>query len=126
MSFLLQLYKYKLFAQLFHHAYLLDLSLNIMFIKLKHILKASDLATEHFLNLETRPYENQWCPDYIHCLFIILNSLNFFRHSHSTPLALLFYDGISCGINGGFPCDAIDDVFVAFRGYYSEHKYIFI
>jgi len=36
--------------------------------------------------------------------------------SHSAPLSIEFYDGINCGTNGGFPCDSIDDAFVAHRG----------
>jgi len=35
---------------------------------------------------------------------------------HSAPLGIEFYNGVSCGVNGGFPCAAMNDAFVAFRG----------
>jgi glucose/arabinose dehydrogenase len=36
--------------------------------------------------------------------------------AHSSPMSIDFYDGTNCGVNGGFPCAAIDEAFVTFRG----------
>lgn len=48
--------------------------------------------------------------------------LNFFRPAHSAPISFVFYDGVNCGVNGGFPCEATNDAFVAFRGYVNHRK----
>jgi len=36
--------------------------------------------------------------------------------AHSSPMSIEFYDGSNCGVNGGFPCSAIGDALVTFRG----------
>ncbi|KAJ6646156.1 hypothetical protein Bhyg_01367 [Pseudolycoriella hygida] len=36
--------------------------------------------------------------------------------AHSAPLSIEFFKGVNCGVNGAFPCEAINDAFVAFRG----------
>lgn len=36
--------------------------------------------------------------------------------AHSSPMSISFYDGTNCGVNGGFPCTAVDEAFVTFRG----------
>lgn len=41
---------------------------------------------------------------------------SFLRPAHSAPLSIEFYKGTNCGVNGAFPCEAINDAFVAFRG----------
>jgi len=40
--------------------------------------------------------------------------------AHSAPLSIEFYKGDNCGVNGGFPCGAVNDAFVAFRGAWHE------
>jgi len=36
--------------------------------------------------------------------------------AHVAPLGVTFYDGANCGVDGGFPCDAEGDAFVAYHG----------
>jgi len=36
--------------------------------------------------------------------------------AHASPMSIEFYNGASCGVNGGFPCTALDEAIVTFRG----------
>lgn len=36
--------------------------------------------------------------------------------AHASPMSIEFYNGANCGVNGGFPCAAVDEAFVTFRG----------
>lgn len=54
---------------------------------------------------------DEWCQDPNNVVPPVLS-----MPAHSAPLSIEFYNGVNCGVNGGFPCEATNDAFVAFRG----------
>ncbi|XP_037042784.1 uncharacterized protein BB_0024-like [Bradysia coprophila] len=61
--------------------------------------------------LDDGTHTDAWCQDPSNNAPPILS-----MPAHSAPISFVFYDGVNCGVNGGFPCEAQNDAFVAFRG----------